>query len=160
MRPKKAPRKATRSTSKNNVAAAAKKIAAFAEKARLEEHGQTIRRKIWPELEKFLIAGPTFIGFALGLLNYAPGHNRFEVGFQSLCIIAGYLISLVIIQSLDSIFFSSWPIVLGIVRSVLALAYLGLTLKQYLEWRSGDVKIYSAVQKVRARFSAMIGDAG
>lgn len=137
-----------------------KKIAGIAEKARLEEHGQAIRGRLWPELEKFLIAGPTLIGFALGLLNYAPGQRHFEVGFQSLCIFAGYLLSLVIAQTLDSLFFSAWPMVLGIIRSVLALAYLGVTLKQYFEWRAHDVKVYATVAKVRARFSTLIGNAG
>lgn len=153
-------RKATRFISKNNVAITSKKIAEIAGKAKLDEHGQAIRGHLWPQLEKFLIAGPTLIGFALGLLNYAPGQKHFEVGFQSLCIFAGYLASLVLVQILDSLFFSSWPIVLGIARSALALAYLAVTAKQYFEWRSGDVKIYAFIQNLRRRFSNMIGNAG
>lgn len=142
------------------MAVSSKKLAEFAEKAKLDERGRFLRDKVWPELEKFLIAGPTLIGFALGLLNYVPGQKYFEVGFQSLCIFAGYLVSLIIAQILDSLFFSPWPIVLGAIRSVLALVYLGVMFKQYFEWRSQDVKIYAAVQRIRTRFSAMIGDAG
>lgn len=142
------------------MATASRKIAEFAEKAKLEERGEFLHRRVWPELEKFLIAGPTLIGFALGLLNYAPGQKHFEVGFQSLCVFAGYLIALTVAQAADSLLFSSWPIVLGVIRSVLALAYLGVTLKQYFDWRSGNVKIYAAVQQIRRRCSAMIGDAG
>ncbi|MBN8219412.1 MAG: hypothetical protein J0L53_00730 [Spirochaetes bacterium] len=116
------------------------------------------REKIWPELEKFLIAGPTFVGFVIGLWRYAPGSRHFETAFQSLILFAGYMLAMIFLQSLDSLFFSSRPMVLGVGRSVLALAYLVLTLKQYLEWRGGAVRIYGFTARFRGRIT-LTGDA-
>ena len=109
------------------------------------------RAKVWPDLEKFLIAGPTFILFIIGLWRYKPGERHFETAFQSLVIFAGYMAAMIFLQTLDSLFFGSRPMILGVARSVLALAYLVLTLKQFLEWRSGDVRVYGFTTKLRSR---------
>lgn len=113
-----------------------------------------------PTMEKCIIAGPTFVGFALGILKYQPGEKHFEIGFQSLCIFCAYIVFLVAGQILDSLFFSSWPLILGIWRSCGALAYLVLTLKQCKEWLSGDVVIYRQVAQMRGRVQEFIGNAG
>ncbi len=109
------------------------------------------RDRIWPELEKFLIAGPALIGFIIGLWRYAPGTRHFETAFQSLVFFSGYMLGMILLQTLDSLFLSSRPMVLGIGRSLLALLYLGLTMKQYLESRSGEVRILGFTTKCRNR---------
>lgn len=116
------------------------------------------REKIWPEIEKFLIAGPAFVGFIIGIWRYAPGSRHFETGFQSLVIFSGYMLAMIFLQTLDSLFFGSRPMVLGVGRSVLALVYLALTLKQYFEWRSGAVRIYGFTARFRGRLT-LTGDA-
>lgn len=139
---------------------ASKKIAVLAENARFEERALFLRNRVWPELEKFLIAGPTLLGFVPGILGYLPGSIRFEVAFQSLCIFVSYLGCLVFLQLIDSLFSSSVPVILAAMRSVLAAAYLILTMKQYLEWRTGNVNFYPAVQKIRSRLAKAIGHGG
>ena len=114
------------------------------------------REKIWPALEKFIIAGPTFVGFVLGLWKYPPGHRYFETAFQSLVFFALYIAVLMFMQAVDSLFLSSWPIVLGVVRSILATLYLVATLKQYLEFRSRETKIYAITGKFRNRLARVI----
>jgi hypothetical protein len=109
------------------------------------------REKIWPELEKFLVAGPALIGFIIGLWRYAPGTRHFEAAFQSLIFFSCYILAIIFLQALDSMFLSSRPMVLGIGRSLLALLYLALTLKQYLELRSGEVRIFGFTAKCRNR---------
>lgn len=116
------------------------------------------REKVWPEIEKFLIAGPAFVGFMLGIWSYAPGTRHFETAFQSLVIFSAYMLAMIFLQTLDTLFFGSWPMVLGVGRSVLALAYLALTLKQFFEWRSGEVRIYAFTARFRKR-AALTGDA-
>jgi hypothetical protein len=116
--------------------------------------------KFWPAIEKFLIAGPTLVGFLLGVLRYPPGHKYFEVGFQSFLIFAAYLMLMTLFQALDTFFFSGWPLVLGIGRSVLAVTYLALTLKQYFEIRTRDAQLYAYTHKVRSRLTQAIGNAG
>ncbi|MCS6971605.1 MAG: hypothetical protein NZL89_01135, partial [Leptospiraceae bacterium] len=49
-------------------------------------------QKFRPELERFLIAGPTLIGYVLGLLRYPPGSVGFEIGFQSLVFFVGFIV--------------------------------------------------------------------
>lgn len=117
-----------------------------------------LRERILPELEKFLIAGPMFVGFVLGLVRYQPRSVAFETAFQSLVLFSGYLAALAVVQGLDSLFFSAWPLVLGVARSLLAAGYLALTLKQYLEWRTGTVQIYGVVKRLRERLRPIIGD--
>ena len=90
------------------------------------------RQHAWPQVEKFLIAGPTLVGFLIGILKYPPRHAAFEVAFQSLVIFSGYVAALVAVQALDSLFFNSWPLFLGVSRSLLATGYLALTATQYL----------------------------
>lgn len=117
------------------------------------------QQNIWPHIEKFLIAGPTLIGFIIGILKYPPRHAAFEVAFQSLVIFSGYILALVFVQTLDSLFFSGWPMVLGISRSLLAAAYVALTLMQYLPWRSGNPRMFSFTERARAKFNRALGDA-
>ncbi len=111
-----------------------------------------VKEKIWPPLEKFLISGPTFIGFLLGLWRYEPTHEYFEVGFQSLVVFVLYLATLTFFQTVDSLFLDAFPIVLASIRSLLSAAYLAVTLKQFIEWRKGNVKIYTVVKNLRNRF--------
>jgi hypothetical protein len=118
-----------------------------------------LRLKVWPALEKFLIAGPTLVGFILGIWRYAPGQEAFETGFQSLIIFLGYIAVFTFLQILDSVFFASWPIILGVGRSLLALAYLTLTLRQYYEWRTGTPHFYALTKKCRSRLTQVTGNA-
>jgi hypothetical protein len=111
------------------------------------------------EVEKFVIAGPTLIGFLPGLLRYQPGSVHFETGFQSLVFFVGYLAALIVLQIFDSLFFSNWPMVLALARSLLAIAYLAVTLRQVIEWRAGSPKILPAVRRVREWLRPVIGDA-
>lgn len=117
------------------------------------------RENLWPHIEKFLIAGPTLIGFIIGILKYSPRHAAFEVGFQSLVIFTGYIAALVFAQMLDSLFFSAWPLFLGVSRSLLAIGYLTLTFMQYLPWRSGNPRMFSFAERARAKFNRALGDA-
>lgn len=117
------------------------------------------RQNVWPHLEKFLIAGPTLIGFIIGLLKYPPRHIAFEAGFQSLVIFTGYIAALVFVQALDSLFFSGWPMFLGIARSLLATSYLALTIMQYLPWRSGNPRFYAFTARARIKFTRALGNA-
>lgn len=117
------------------------------------------RQNVWPHLEKFLIAGPMLIGFIIGILKYPPRHVAFEAGFQSLVIFTGYIAALVFVQALDSLFFSGWPMFLGIARSLLALGYLALTIMQYLPWRGGNPRFYAFTARARAKFSRALGNA-
>lgn len=117
------------------------------------------RQNVWPHVEKFLIAGPTLIGFIIGILKYPPRHAAFEAGFQSLVIFSGYIAALVFVQTLDSLFFSSWPLFLGVSRSLLAIVYLALTFMQYLPWRSGNPRMFSFTERARAKFIRALGDA-
>jgi hypothetical protein len=110
-------------------------------------------------VEKFVIAGPTLIGFLPGLLRYQPGSVHFETGFQSLLFFVGYLAALIVLQIFDSLFFSNWPMVLALARSLLAIAYLAVTLRQVIEWRAGSPKILPAVRRVREWLRPVIGDA-
>ncbi len=119
----------------------------------------SFRQNVWPNLEKFLIAGPTLIGFIIGILKYPPRHVAFEVGFQSLVIFSGYIATLVFVQMLDSLFFSSWPLFLGVSRSLLATGYLALTFMQYLPWRSGNPRMFSFTERARIKFIRALGDA-
>lgn len=123
------------------------------EAALKNEKVSLFREKIWPGLEKFLIAGPLFVGFILGLWRYAPGHRFFEVGFQSLVFFSAYMALLILFQAVDTLFLGSWPIILGVARSVLAVIYLAVTLKQFFEWRRGEVRIYGFTQKLRNRLN-------
>ena len=117
------------------------------------------RQNIWPHIERFLIAGPTLVGFVVGILKYPPRHVAFEIGFQSLLIFTAYLAALVFVQTLDSLFFSGWPLVLGICRSLLAAGYLSLTLMQYLPWRSGNPRMFGFTHRARAKFTRALGNA-
>lgn len=125
----------------------------LSEAALRNEKVDFFRAKIWPELEKFLIAGPVFVGFIIGLWRYAPGSRHFETAFQSLLFFLTYMGAMIFLQALDSLFFSGWPLVLGIGRSVFALVYLVLTLKQYWEWRSGEVRLYGITSRFRGRLT-------
>ena len=129
--------------------------------ARLNANAHFVRlqKELWPEIVRFIIAGPTLIGFVVGLTRYAPGEQAFECGFQSLVFFLTYVVSLTIAQTLDSLFFSSWPLVLGITRSLLAAGYLYVTLRQYLAWRSGSVRFYAPVQRLRDRLRTATGNA-
>ncbi|AFM13560.1 hypothetical protein [Turneriella parva] len=118
-----------------------------------------LQKTLWPEIVKFVIAGPTLIGFIVGLTRYAPGEQAFECGFQSLVFFVAYLASLTVAQGLDSLFFSSWPLVLGITRSLLAAAYLYATVRQFIEWQKGRVTFYAPVQKLRDRLRTATGNA-
>lgn len=115
--------------------------------------------RLLPEAEKFLIAGPTLIGFVFGITRYQPGSVAFETGFQSLVFFLAYLAALTLVQLADSLFFNSWPMVLGISRSLLAALYLALTLRQYFEWRTGDPKILGPAARLRERARVFTGDA-
>lgn len=115
--------------------------------------------EFWPHIEKFLIAGPTLIGFIIGLLRYPPKHAAFEVAFQSLVIFTGYLTALLFVQALDTLFLSSFPLFLGISRSILATGYIALTLMQYLSWRTGTPRSYAFTDRMRLRLSRALGDA-
>jgi hypothetical protein len=115
--------------------------------------------RVRPEIEKFVIAGPTLIGYVLGLLRYPPGSVAFETAFQSLVIFVAYLAALVIAQAFDSLFFSSMPIILAVVRSLLAFFYLLVTIRQYIEWRKGEPRIFPLVERVRERLNFLIGNA-
>lgn len=117
------------------------------------------RQNVWPHVEKFLIAGPTLIGFIIGILKYPPRQAAFEAGFQSLVIFSGYIAALVFVQMLDSLFFSSWPLFLGVSRSLLAAGYLALTFTQYLPWRSGSPRMFSFTERARSKFNRALGDA-
>lgn len=112
-----------------------------------------------PELERFVIAGPTLVGFVLGLVRYQPGTVHFETGFQSLVIFLAYLAALTVLQMADSLLFSSWPIVLGVARSLLAVVYLAVTIRQFVQWRTGTPQIFPAVQHIRERLRPVTGDA-
>lgn len=120
---------------------------------------QKAQTSLWPEVVKFVIAGPTLIGFIVGLVRYAPGEQAFECGFQSLLIFLSYAGALTLVQAIDTLFFSSWPLVLGIARSLLAAGYIYLTMRQYLAWRKGNVTFYAPVQKLRDRLRAATGNA-
>lgn len=135
------------------------KIAAAKQALVSSLHSAFLRERILPELEKFLIAGPMFVGFALGLVRYPPGSVAFETGFQSLVFFSAYLIALSMMQLLDSLFLSNWPLVLGVARSLLAAFYLALTIKQYVEWRNGAVQIYGSVKRLRERLRSLFGNA-
>jgi len=117
------------------------------------------RQNVWPGIEKFLIAGPTLVGFILGIWRYAPGQEAFETGFQSLIIFLIYITVFTFFQVLDSLFFGSWPIVLGAGKSLLALAYLVVTFRQYFEWRSGAPHFYALTKKCRSRLTQVTGNA-
>jgi hypothetical protein len=112
-----------------------------------------------PEVEKFVIAGPTLFGFLPGILRYQPGTAHFETGFQSLIIFLAYLAALTVLQLADSLFFSSWPMVLGLARSLLAIAYLAVTLRQVIQWRTGSPQILPVVSRIREWLRPVIGDA-
>lgn len=114
--------------------------------------------KTMPSLEKFLIAGPTLVGFALGLLRHSPGEVHFETGFQSLVFFVAYLAALTVVQTLDSLFFSSWPPLTGLVRSLLAVLYIALTMRQFVQWRTGAPVILPAVARLRVRLGPVIDD--
>jgi hypothetical protein len=131
----------------------------LAEAASKNEKVGFFREKIWPELEKFIIAGPTFVGFVLGVWKYSPGQRHFETAFQSLLVFAAYMAVLIFFQALDTLFLGAWPVILGIARSVLALLYLAITIKQYFEWRSGEVRIYGFTVKLRTRLNQKSGNA-
>ncbi len=130
-------------------------------RGRLSDNAQFVRlqKELWPEIVRFIIAGPTLIGFVVGLTRYAPGEQAFECGFQSLVFFLTYAAALTTAQALDSLFFSSWPLVLGITRSLLAAGYLYVTLRQYLTWRSGNVRFYAPVQRLRDRLRTATGNA-
>ncbi|MBS0617468.1 MAG: hypothetical protein JSR44_04725 [Spirochaetes bacterium] len=113
---------------------------------------------IWPQIEKFLIAGPVFVGYILGFYKYPPRHIAFEIAFQSFVIFSFYLTGVVAIEILDGLFFSVWPLVLGSVRSLLALFYIALTFKQYFEWRKGDPHIYGITKRLRTRLANALGE--
>jgi len=113
---------------------------------------------IWPQLEKFLIAGPVFVGYVLGFYKYPPRHLAFETAFQSLVIFSCYLAAVAAVEILDGLFFSPWPLVLGSLRSMLALLYIALTLKQYFEWRKGEPHIYGITTHLRTRLSSTLGE--
>lgn len=112
-----------------------------------------------PRVEKFFIAGPTLVGFVFGLVRYQPGTAHFETGFQSLVIFLAYLAGLTVLQVADSLFFGSWPIILGVARSLLAVVYLGVTIRQFMQWRTGVPQILPAVLRIRERLQSLIGDA-
>ncbi|HRP70437.1 MAG TPA: hypothetical protein PLY93_12970 [Turneriella sp.] len=116
---------------------------------------QVFQKNVWPTLEKFIIAGPLFVGFILGIWRYAPGSKQFEVAFQSLVFFVVYLSALIFFQLLDSIFFDSMPIILASIRSFLALAYIGVTLKQFFEWRHEKLQFYPLTQRLRSRISLL-----
>lgn len=116
-------------------------------------------RRILPKAEKFIIAGPTLLGFTLGLLRHQPGSVHFETGFQSLVFFVAYLAVLTVLQILDSLFFSRWPIVLGLARSLAAAAYWIITLRQVIEWRAGSPQILPVIARLRERLRPVIGDA-
>ncbi|GAB4433059.1 MAG: hypothetical protein OHK0011_16030 [Turneriella sp.] len=115
--------------------------------------------RILPEVEKFVIAGPTLVGFLPGLVRYQPGTVHFETGFQSLIIFLAYLAALTVMQLADSLFFSSWPMVLGIARSLLATLYLSITLRQVLQWRHSSPQILPMVSRIREWLRPVTGDA-
>lgn len=119
----------------------------------------SLQKNLWPQVVKFVIAGPTLIGFVVGLTRYAPGEQAFECGFQSLVFFLAYLASLTVAQSLDSLFFSGWPLILGIIRSLLAAAYLYVTVRQFIQWQKGNVTFYAPVQKLRDRLRTATGNA-
>ncbi|MFZ5627850.1 MAG: hypothetical protein ACOY5B_01895 [Spirochaetota bacterium] len=115
--------------------------------------------RAWPELEKFIIAGPTLLGFVLGLVRYQPATVHFETGFQSMVIFLAYLAGLTVLQAADSLLFSSWPVVLGVARSLLATVYLIFTLRQFMQWRTGHPHILPAVLRIREKLRAVTGNA-
>ncbi len=115
--------------------------------------------RILPELKKFVIGGPTLVGFILGIVRYAPGTVYFETAFQSLVIFLIYLLALTVAQAADSLFFSSWPLVLAFARSLLATAYLAITIRQFLQWRKGNPQILPLVGRIRERLHPLTGDA-
>lgn len=117
-------------------------------------------KRTLPEVEKFIIAGPTLVGFVFGLVRYQPGSVHFETGFQSLVIFLVYLAALTVLQAAESLFFSGWPIITGVARSLLALLYLALTLRQFMQWRSAAPQILPAVLRLRERLPPLTGDAG
>jgi hypothetical protein len=117
------------------------------------------QKALWPEFVKFVIAGPTLIGFIVGLNRYKPGEQAFECGFQSLVFFLAYVAALIFVQVVDTLFFSGWPLVLGIARSLLAAGYLYVTLRQYLAWRRGNVVLHTPVQQLRDRLRAATGNA-
>jgi len=124
------------------------------------EIGAALKQR-WPLIEKVLIAGPFLIGYVLGLVRYNPHEKHFEIGFQSFCFFVGYMGYLILVQTLDSLLFSSWPIVLGVLRSLGAIAYLTLTVRQVHEWLSGkEVTIYSRVSDLRSRAQKFVSHAG
>lgn len=119
---------------------------------------QRFASEIWPHVEKFFIAGPTLIGFIIGLVKYPPRSAAFEVAFQSLLIFCGYLVALIFVQAIDTLFLGNVPLFLAVARSLFALAYIALTLLQYLPWRAGEPRMFAFTRKFRERFSAL-GDA-
>ncbi len=130
-------------------------------KVRLQKSAafQRFEKSVWPGVVKFIIAGPTLLGFVVGLTRYAPGEQAFECGFQSLLFFLAYAVSLTAVQAVDTLFFSQWPLVLGIARSFLAAGYLYVTLRQYLGWRSGQLVVLRPVQKLRDQLRAATGNA-
>jgi|JI10StandDraft_1071094.scaffolds.fasta_scaffold35549_3 hypothetical protein len=117
------------------------------------------QKDLWPEVVKFVVAGPTLIGFIVGLTRYKPGEQAFECGFQSLLFFLAYAAALTLVQAVDTLFFTGWPLVLGIARSLLAAGYIYLALRQYLGWRNGSITFYAPVQKLRDRLRAATGNA-
>lgn len=120
---------------------------------------QRFHKSVLPEVVKFVIAGPTLLGFVFGLTRYAPGEQAFECGFQSLVFFLTYVVALTVVQTIDTLFFSQWPLVLGLARSLLAVGYLYLTLRQYITWRAGRLEILRAVQKLRDHLRTATGNA-
>lgn len=136
-----------------------RQISALAQWVRSQPRLVAWAERILPRAEKVVIAGPTLVGFTLGLLRHQPGSVHFETGFQSLAFFLAYLAVLTVLQILDSLFFSSWPIVLGVARSLAAAFYLAITLRQVLQWRAGSPQILPVVARLRERLRPVTGDA-
>ena len=118
-------------------------------------------RKIAPELEMFLICGPTLIGFSVGLVKYAPRTIFFESGFHSGCFSIIYVVFLILLQVFDSFFFSSNPIVLPVMNSVAASIYIAVTIRNYLLLRRQKLFAFPFSARLRAGLDAFLAsDAG
>lgn len=116
--------------------------------------------KFWPPIEKFLIAGPTLVGFIWGLYRFDPKNAGFEVAFQSFVYFVLYVAYLTIIQTLDSLFFDSFPLFVGITRSLGAAIYIAITLAQYWSWRKGEVLRLKPVPRLKARLDVFLQSKG
>lgn len=116
--------------------------------------------KFWPAIEKFLIAGPTLVGFIWGLYRFDPKEAGFEVAFQSFVYFVLYMAYLTVIQTLDSLFFDSTPFFVGFTRSLGAAIYIAITLAQYWKWRKGEVLRLKPVARLKARLDTFLQSKG